>query len=130
MKYTRVYCFGGDHKDGDDDFVMRYVAENGKTIEVRFLISNQSFRDYVVDGNGFATLKEAKAYCENTAETEISEQMKLALFNKMLQLEHLGEMQEKGLFDHVDYIAESNGAYKMLDILGLGREYFRWSYGK
>lgn len=59
----------------------------------------------------------------------MTEEMKLNLFTKMLELEHLGEIQDK-LFDHVDYVAESEGAYKMLQAIGLGREYLNWSIGK
>ena len=62
---------------------------------------------------------------------DITEEMKIALFERMLWLEHMGEDQGDGkLFDHRDYIAESDGAYSMLEVLGLGREYIRWSYGK
>lgn len=61
----------------------------------------------------------------------MEDEMKLKLFERMLNLEKLGEMQTNGkLFDHVNYIEMSNGAYEMLRILGLDREYIRWSYGK
>ena len=81
MKYTRAYCFGGDHKAGDDDFVVAYNAENGKQITVTFCISNQSFRGYIVDGHGFSTLKAAKEYLEkNTGDGR-----EVALSQKMLE---------------------------------------------
>ena len=61
----------------------------------------------------------------------MTEEMKLKLFERMLNLEKLGETQTNGkLFDHANYIEKSNGAYEMLRILGLDREYIRWSYGK
>lgn len=61
----------------------------------------------------------------------MTNEMKLQLFEKMLELEHKGELQSEGkLFDHVNYIAESNGAFQMLQILGISSEYIRWSEGK
>lgn len=61
----------------------------------------------------------------------ITKEMKMKLFERVLWLEHMGEDQGDGkLFDHSDYIAESNGAYSMLEVLGLGREYIRWAVGK
>ncbi len=57
--------------------------------------------------------------------------IKIKLFEQMLDLEHKGELQTAGkLYDNVDYIAESNGAYKMLEILGINSEYIKWSFGK
>lgn len=55
------------------------------------------------------------------------EEMKLKLFEKMLQLEHLAEME---LFDKIDYYEQAEGAFKMLGVIGLEREYLKWSYGK
>jgi hypothetical protein len=57
----------------------------------------------------------------------MTEETKIKLFEKMLELEHLGE---KETFDHHNYIEQSNGAYLMLEILGLGSEYINWSTGK
>ena len=63
MKFKKVYCFGGDCKANEDDFIVSYIAENGKRIDVEFVISNQSIRSYRVDGKAYRTLKEAKAAC-------------------------------------------------------------------
>lgn len=57
----------------------------------------------------------------------MSEEMKLKLFEKMLQLEH---KSEKVTYDHHNYFEQSNGAFAMLQVLGLDREYIRWSEGK
>lgn len=61
----------------------------------------------------------------------ITEEMKTALFRKMLELEHLSELYCDGkLFDNVDYFSEANGAFAMLQVMGLNSEYIRWAYGK
>ena len=64
MKFKKVYIFGGNEKDSDDDFVIRYQAENGKTIEVIYYsISNNSCRYYKVNGVTYYYLKDAKKAC-------------------------------------------------------------------
>ena len=61
----------------------------------------------------------------------MSQEIKEKLFEKMLWLEHMSEAQCNGkLYDKRDYFAESNGAYEMLTILGIGREYINWAIGK
>ena len=61
----------------------------------------------------------------------MSQEMKEKMFNKVLWLERMGELQADGkLYDNRDYIAESDGAYEMLTILGIGREYLNWAIGK
>lgn len=57
----------------------------------------------------------------------MSEEIKTALFEKMLHLEH---MSEKTTYDHRDYCEQANGAYEMLEVLGLGKEYIRWAEGR
>ena len=57
----------------------------------------------------------------------MTEDMKLELFNAVLELEHLAEAHT---FDHRDYAEQSNGAFLMLQILGLDHEYIKWSFGK
>ena len=57
----------------------------------------------------------------------ISNSMKVKLFNKMLELEHLAEART---FDGRNYNEEANGAFQMLEILGIAKEYIRWSEGK
>lgn len=57
----------------------------------------------------------------------MSEEMKLQLFEKMLKLEALANTVT---YDHHDYNEQANGAFEMLQILGIGREYIRWSEGK
>lgn len=63
LKFQKVYCYGGNARDGEDDFITEYRCENGKRIIVKFLISNQSFRSYVVDGKGYTSFKAALAAC-------------------------------------------------------------------
>lgn len=57
----------------------------------------------------------------------MSEETKLKLFEKMLKLERLAEVTT---YDNRNYFEQANGAYEMLEVLGLGREYIRWSDGK
>ena len=57
----------------------------------------------------------------------MTEDMKLELFKAVLELEHLAEAHT---FDHRDYAEQSNGAFLMLQILGLDHEYIKWSFGK
>lgn len=57
----------------------------------------------------------------------MTSEMKVALFNEMLRLEKLGEAKT---YDNRDYVEQSNGAYAMLQILGLDKEYIQWSKGK
>ena len=57
----------------------------------------------------------------------IDEKTKIALFKKMLYFECMGETETYG---HRNYCEEGNGAFKMLEILGLDKEYIEWSYGK
>lgn len=65
MKFKKEYIFGGYKKDSDDDFIIRYHAENGKTIEVVYYsITNNSARCYSVDGKQYYYLKDAKKACE------------------------------------------------------------------
>ena len=64
MKFNRIYCFGRENgKVNKDDFVVAYVAENGKRIDVEFLFGNESYRYYRVDGKGYDKLAQAKAAC-------------------------------------------------------------------
>lgn len=58
---------------------------------------------------------------------KVTQETKTKLFEKVLELEHMGE---KPTFDGRDYVEQSNGAYEMLKILGLGREYINWAMGK
>lgn len=61
----------------------------------------------------------------------MSMEMKEKLFKKVLWLEKMAEQQCAGkLYDSRDYLAESDGAYLMLDIMGIGREYLNWAIGK
>ena len=63
MKFQRVWFFGGTNRDTTiDDYVIQYVAENGRVINVEYGFTNMSKRIYVVDGEWFDTLAEAKAY--------------------------------------------------------------------
>ena len=62
ITFKRKWFFGGDYKDGSDDWVCGYEASNGKYIENHSSFCNDNVRWYVVDGKSFDTLKEAKAY--------------------------------------------------------------------
>lgn len=57
----------------------------------------------------------------------MTQEKKLELFEKMLELEHLAATQT---YDHHNYTELANGAYTMLEILGIGREYINWAIGK
>ena len=57
----------------------------------------------------------------------MAEEMKLKLFEKMLELEH---KSEQVTYDNRDYFEQADGAFTMLQVLGLDREYIRWSDGK
>ena len=60
MKYTKVWCYGDKNgRDGEDDFVIKYEAENGLVIDINFFP-----HDYIVGEHKFGTIKEAKRYCE------------------------------------------------------------------
>ena len=54
----------------------------------------------------------------------MTEEKKLRLFEQMLNLE---QMAEGTTYDGRDYFEQAEGAFKMLEILGIGREYIRWS---
>lgn len=63
MKFKRFYFFGGEKKDKTmDDWVEKYVAENGVEIKVLHGFSSWSYTWYETLGKTFETLKEAKQY--------------------------------------------------------------------
>ena len=63
MKFKRFYFFGGEKKDKTtDDWVEKYVAENGVEIKVLHGFSSLSYTWYETLGKTFETLKEAKQY--------------------------------------------------------------------
>lgn len=57
----------------------------------------------------------------------MNKQIKLELFEKMLELEKLANEKT---YDGRNYFEQSEGFYKSLVILGLNYEYIRWSVGK
>ena len=57
----------------------------------------------------------------------MSEEMKMRAFEEMLRLETLAN---RPTYDGRDYNEQSDGAFAILDVLGLGSEYIRWSEGK
>ena len=60
MKFKRIYMEGGlEGKADNTDYVIGYLAENGKIINIEELI-NTNYRFYVVDGISYQTLEEAK----------------------------------------------------------------------
>ena len=60
-------------------------------------------------------------------EIKITEETKIKLFEKVLEKEHLAEVTT---YNSRAYKAESDGAYEMLEVLGLHTEYIRWAIGK
>ena len=63
MKFKKVWFFGRETKDTTiDDYITRYIADNGKVIECQYGFTNASSRWYEADGKSFDTLKEAKEY--------------------------------------------------------------------
>lgn len=66
---------------------------------------------------------------------ELSEYKKREMFEYVLRLEHLAEMETycrrpEAEFKGRNYNEQSEGAFGLLTILGLGKEYIWWSYGK
>ena len=57
----------------------------------------------------------------------MKKEKKLELFEKMLEIEQLAIVQT---YDNHNYNEMANGAYAMLEVLGLGREYINWSICK
>lgn len=57
----------------------------------------------------------------------ISEEKKIEMFTKCLEYETLSNRRT---YDNRDYFELSEGAFAIIDILGLGSEYINWSYGK
>ena len=57
----------------------------------------------------------------------MEESTKMKLFDEMLRLETLANSKT---YDGRDYFEQAEGAYNMLQVLGLGGEYIRWSEGK
>lgn len=57
----------------------------------------------------------------------MEQELKEKLFAEVLRLETLAG---KKTYDGRDYCEQSEGAYSMLTIMGIGIEYIRWAYGK
>lgn len=57
----------------------------------------------------------------------MTEEMKIKLFENMLRLEHLSDKQT---YDNRNYFEQADGAFQMLQIMGLSKEYIEWSCGK
>ena len=57
----------------------------------------------------------------------ITEEQKMAMFKKVLEMETLAERPNYGVHN---YAEQADGAFLMLDILGLGKEYIEWAYKK
>jgi hypothetical protein len=60
-------------------------------------------------------------------EMKITEAQKMAMFKKVLEMETLAERPNYGVHN---YAEQSDGAFQMLGILGLGKEYIEWAYKK
>lgn len=52
---------------------------------------------------------------------------KIRAFEKVLELEHLAEAKT---FDGRNYFEQADGAFKVLEALGLGGEYIEWAFNK
>lgn len=57
----------------------------------------------------------------------MTQNTKAKLFEEMLRLETLAG---KKTYDGRNYFEQADGAFAMLEILGLDSEYIRWSEGK
>lgn len=57
----------------------------------------------------------------------MSKEVKIQLFEKMEELYRIGS---KETYDGRNYFEQSEGAYAMLKILGIDREYIKWSIAK
>lgn len=55
----------------------------------------------------------------------IDTKTKTRLFEELEQMELLAA---KTTYDGIDYNARSDGAFQMLQILGLSKEYIEWAY--
>ena len=65
MKFKRVWFFGGDKRDESfEDWVEKYIADNGKVIEVEFGLLSNRVIGYKIDGKFYQYLKDAKLACE------------------------------------------------------------------
>ena len=64
---------------------------------------------------------------QNKEVTKMTEEMKIKLFENVLRLEHLSDKQT---YDNRNYFEQADGAFQMLKIMGLSKEYIEWSYGK
>lgn len=65
ITFKHHWFFGGEKKDGSNDYVIGYHASNGKYIDIVESFDNCRDRYYKVDGKIFYTLKESKEYCIN-----------------------------------------------------------------
>lgn len=57
----------------------------------------------------------------------ITPEKKQEMFQMLLELENKSEIET---FDNRNYLSESTGAFLMLQILGLEKEYINWAVGK
>ena len=62
MKFRRVYCYGGERKNGDDDFIIGYKADNGAEITPVFLLNYKI--GYRYNGKTYELLTLAKRAAE------------------------------------------------------------------
>lgn len=58
---------------------------------------------------------------------EISNEIKMALFETMKELEEVASVPT---YDGRNYFEQSEGAYKMLVTLGINKEYHKWEQSK
>lgn len=66
MKFKAVWFFGGNKKDPElDDYIDKYVAENGVEIDCCHGFTNWSNRWYEVGEHSFLSLAEAKRAVES-----------------------------------------------------------------
>lgn len=111
-------------------------------VNFQFYNDNGEWHDDELNNNGEGfTREEANSIAqqisdrENTRDVEIIElrrhemtsEKKMELFEAVLEIERLANVKT---YDGVDYYEQSEGAFKMLKILGLHHEYIKWSFGK
>lgn len=74
IKFKKEYMLGGDNKHPElDDYVSKYIADDGTEIEVNHGFSNWSDTWYTVNGKHFDNLKDAKDYIRNNKDESLNE---------------------------------------------------------
>ena len=127
MKWAKVYCFGGENgRNDEDDFVVRYKSDTGRTIEVEYGFSN---RWYTVNGVRYEKLAEAKEAAEFDVDCQVSSDKVLKAFTTLNTLYRLADDEVK--YGKRGYWSgKAQGATDILEMFGLADAYRQWSESK